>query len=421
MRDAQVGKNTGAWAMMNQIGLQLKRTKDGSVDTLAAMDYLFRYVDKNKGIMSVQALQEVTGTFGMSDLLPLMLRGEDAWRKYRDEVDKTNSVMNNDAVKAADAFRQSVDKLGLSFEGLWNKISQGAGTEGSILKTTVDWWAQNIPWLTNEAIKIGRILNKTPSELAPKFVKFMTTDIRSTADDFIKEKAENLKQDAAYSRKHPGGHFERTGMGSGHWVKYKEFDAKPIQSQLQGLGWTPAQATGIAANISRESGGNPGITGDSGKAYGIAQWHPDRQANFARWAGKDIRGTSLSEQVAFIDWELRNTEKEAGDRLRQTTTPGDAAAVVSQYYERPGAAGYEARRRAEMATAMEPGPAVEAPYAGGATAQGGSVSTTQTENNGSVKVDINFNNAPPGMQSTVQSQGPVTPSTKIGWSMPGVL
>ena len=87
-----------------------------------------------------------------------------------------------------------------------------------------------------------------------------------------------------------------------------------------GAGWTPAQAAGIVANLEAESSLNPAAVGDGGKAYGIAQWHPDRQANFATTIGRDIRGSSFEDQLAFVHAELQTTEKRAGEALRATTT-----------------------------------------------------------------------------------------------------
>jgi hypothetical protein len=105
-------------------------------------------------------------------------------------------------------------------------------------------------------------------------------------------------------------------------------------------GWTSAQAAGIVGNLQAESGPNLKINavGDNGKAYGIAQWHPPRQRDFARIFKKDIRQSSFQEQLEFIDWELKNTEKRAGNFLRQAKTPEVAAAMVDMYYERSSGA-----------------------------------------------------------------------------------
>lgn len=100
-------------------------------------------------------------------------------------------------------------------------------------------------------------------------------------------------------------------------------------------GWTRNQAIGIAANLMRESGFGAGAVGDSGKAYGLAQWHADRQARFKQLFGHDIHQSTMQEQLAFVDYELRHNEKAAGDKLRGASTPGEAAGLVTKYYERP--------------------------------------------------------------------------------------
>lgn len=122
---------------------------------------------------------------------------------------------------------------------------------------------------------------------------------------------------------------------------------------FQGLGWTEDQATGIAANLSAESGFDPNAVGDGGKAYGVAQWHPDRQENFKKWAGKDIRQATLEDQLGFVHYELtQGAEVAAGKLLRAASNAQDAGAVVSRYYERPAQADAEAARRGNAAAQL---------------------------------------------------------------------
>lgn len=118
-----------------------------------------------------------------------------------------------------------------------------------------------------------------------------------------------------------------------------------VISELIKKGWSKEQAAGIAANLHEESGYKTDIVGDGGKAYGIGQWHPDRQANFKKAMGKDIRGSSLADQVAFVDWELRNTEKGAGNKLANARSAREAGGIVSKYYERPKDVEGNVRRR----------------------------------------------------------------------------
>lgn len=115
-------------------------------------------------------------------------------------------------------------------------------------------------------------------------------------------------------------------------------------------GWTEEQAMGIAANLQQESGFRHDAVGDGGNAYGIAQWHKDRQENFRRFSGKSIRESTPAEQLEFVNYELtKGAEKSAGDRLRMADNAYDAATTVSQYYERPADREGEAQRRGQLA------------------------------------------------------------------------
>jgi len=138
----------------------------------------------------------------------------------------------------------------------------------------------------------------------------------------------------------PGGPYKSGGTAQSKAMAY-----------FQGQGWTKEQAAGLVANFMRESQLNPQAVGDKGAAYGIGQWHPDRQAEFARYFGHSIRGSSLEEQLAFSHLELtRGKERAAGERLRKATSYHEAGSVVSRYYERPAAADYEAAQRGALAS-----------------------------------------------------------------------
>ena len=100
-------------------------------------------------------------------------------------------------------------------------------------------------------------------------------------------------------------------------------------------GWTKEQAAGFAANISIESNFKTNETGDNGQAYGLAQWHPDRQKDFKIWAKKDIRDSTFEEQLEFIQYELTKG-KESGNAsyIMAAKTPSEAAKAIDDVYER---------------------------------------------------------------------------------------
>lgn len=128
--------------------------------------------------------------------------------------------------------------------------------------------------------------------------------------------------------------------------------AEGIMGRLMQWGWTREQAAGIAANLFHESGFDATATGDGGQAYGLAQWHPDRQAAFAKFAGHDIRNSTLDEQLAFMNYELTNgAERQAGALMRAATNSRQASDIMTMQYERPANAELKAMERG--ATAMQ--------------------------------------------------------------------
>jgi hypothetical protein len=133
------------------------------------------------------------------------------------------------------------------------------------------------------------------------------------------------------------------------------------------------------ANVQRESHGNDRAIGDSGHAFGLAQWHEDRQENFKKFAGKDIRDSTHAEQVAFIDYELRKgSEQAAGNALKKSSDAAEAASIISKKYERPRDADGEAQKRADTAKMLLSGMPMDKSVNTGASA---AVASNQTTNN----------------------------------------
>lgn len=131
-------------------------------------------------------------------------------------------------------------------------------------------------------------------------------------------------------------------------------NAKTAFDFFIGQGWTPEQAAGLVANLQAESGQklDPNIFGDGGAGYGIAQWHGSRQRDFQREMGKPLKGSSLEDQLKFVQWELEHTEKRAGRMLKNAKSAAEAAAIVDQYYER--SSGIHREKRIKLAQNLMP-------------------------------------------------------------------
>lgn len=175
--------------------------------------------------------------------------------------------------------------------------------------------------------------------------------------------------------------------------------AQAAYDYFRSQGRSRTEALGMVANIDRESQFLPDNVGDNGSAYGIGQWHPDRQKLFEQHMGKNIRDSTFAEQLQFYDWELKNKYPLADANLRMARNPQEAAQAVSYGYEVPANLGDEGSIRGEMADqwASKLGdaklPTAAGPSAGGAASQ-------------NLRVEIDHRNAPPGSSVRVKSASP---------------
>jgi hypothetical protein len=217
-----------------------------------------------------------------------------------------------------------------------------------------------------------------------------------------------------------GGRFSRwiSGMVGG---RGNQASTNDVMLQLQGNGWGKNQAAGIAANLFAESKFDPTAVGDNGHAYGIGQWHEDRQKLFAKWSGHDIHGSSLPEQLKFVDYELRHGDGQsqiAGRALPLVHSADAAGRIVSQYYERPADVEGEARRRGGLAGAIAAtpeGPSVDPVGPAGedraTRAQAGQAPAPQ--------VNVTVHNALPGTHVEAKSPDGGYLPTKVNYSLRG--
>lgn len=144
-----------------------------------------------------------------------------------------------------------------------------------------------------------------------------------------------------------GGASPSTGVGD---PGTHDGRVKAALDFFQSKGWSKAQAIGIIANLEGESGMRPlQAQYGGGPGFGLAQWEGPRQAEFRKFAGKDIRQSTFQDQLNFIQHELTTSERGAASRLRGATNAADAAAIVCRYYERPADIVGDSRERAIIA------------------------------------------------------------------------
>lgn len=140
----------------------------------------------------------------------------------------------------------------------------------------------------------------------------------------------------------------------GHFIIIIMSDIKTrnrLISMFVDKGYTQNQAIGIVANLQAESGFRTKAHGDrglvKGGSHGIAQWNRERLDKLKEMYGDGW--DKLENQVAYVDWELRNTEKVAGDALRKARTIEEATRIFTTEYERPKDKHLRANERIKIA------------------------------------------------------------------------
>lgn len=108
-------------------------------------------------------------------------------------------------------------------------------------------------------------------------------------------------------------------------------------------GYSKTAAAAIVSNLKHESGFNPTIKGDNGKARGYAQWHPPRYNKLA--TKFDL--TTDEGNLNAVDYELRNDFPSVFESLSNAKTAAEAAEIFDKKYEK--SAGLTTRQRMNYA------------------------------------------------------------------------
>lgn len=467
LEDAAYNRNSQALILMNQLGISLTRTKTGAVDATRALRQVAEAIARQGG--NVQAQRLIARTFGVEQLLPMLQKGAAGIEQYVAQARALGSVMGGDQIQAAKDYAQNVVKLDLAIDGLKASIGNAlipvlspllaqlsewvtknrdliATKVGEFVKGIADW-VKSVDWgkvargigsfvdalggVKGVAIALAAITFAGPiagvisligqvTKLAALLAPLAANPVVLGILGITYSKGLNKGEDEELARRR--GMAPTIDVGPVPGVGSGSASATDPVAFFQSKGWSKEQAAGIVANLQAESGMRPDAVGDSGNAYGVAQWHPDRQRNFKNWSGKDIRSSTLDEQLAFVHYELTaGLERAAGDQLKQAKSAGEAGDIVSRYYERPKDADDEASRRAIAANQLSGGAPMAPVYAsGGAAARpqaGSSAAPAGGVVGGKVLVEVVLVGATQGVRANVRSSGNVEATTRIRTSM----
>ena len=176
IRGAANGADPHAMLLLQKMGVQIARNKDGTVDYYSTQMRLMKAIQEQH---SVQAQREAAGTFGMGGLLPMIQQG--TWDADKARAYRQGLVPTEAEIAQAKAFNEDISDLRASAEGLGNTI-------GSSLIPVLDPLVKGIAhWLDQNRAMIA-------DKLAAAVQKFVEWISKINWDD-VAEKAKSLWDD----------------------------------------------------------------------------------------------------------------------------------------------------------------------------------------------------------------------------------
>lgn len=426
MQGAVNGRAPEALALMSAWRIGLHRTADGAIDTSRALLDVSKAIQSNiRAGGTVQSARQIAQAFGVESLLPLLMKGPAAIQALVREFDNLHAAMDGQAIRQADEYAQNISKLEISVESLRNSLGNALIP---VLQPAIQLMTEWLAVPENKEKLIQGVAGAV-RWLSDEVKSFDWEKAKKGASDFFEliSDAYELLRKVGRTTSRIGDGFERMGNAlRGNGLSTNAELAAGINGNttsavqfFESRGWSHAQALGIAANLQAESKVDPTAEGDNGHAYGIAQWHKDRQEAFRKWAGNWIGNSTLEQQLGFVDYELKQGgEKQAGAALAGASTPEQAASIVSRLYERPQAADAEAASRAQLASRLSGlyGPS-GAPVAPANQPDQGDIQASLSKGESLVKVDIHLKGAPHGTRTSVSSSRNVDTNVRTGSTM----
>jgi hypothetical protein len=159
IRAAANGADPHAMLLLQKMGVQIARNKDGTVDYYSTQMRLMKAI---QGQRSVQAQREAANTFGMGGMLPMIQQG--TWEADKARAIRQGLVPTDAEIAKAKAFNEDIADLRGSAEGLGNAI-------GSSLIPVLDPVVKGLSrWLDQNRAAIADKL----AEAVQKFVTWVS-------------------------------------------------------------------------------------------------------------------------------------------------------------------------------------------------------------------------------------------------------
>ena len=135
LQDAAVGRNRQAATMLSQMGVSIRRDKNGVVDTALAYRDLSGVISK---IADPNIQKEITDVFGMGEMLPLIREGGSALDNYIATARRVGLVQSVEQVEANKRAADSWNHLKTAVDGLGTSLGNVIAKHAHI-DSIADW------------------------------------------------------------------------------------------------------------------------------------------------------------------------------------------------------------------------------------------------------------------------------------------
>ncbi len=246
--------------------------------------------------------------------------------------------MVQDAVAANAAWT----RFGQDFAGITNRIEdEWSGTTTKMLTATSNW-IENNKGLADSFTKVGvGILSLGALRPAAWVMRLLglgsvvdaATPVAATAASVAG--IIDMVQHASTSAT---DNYDMTNQDMGKQTPAGvKATADTLRAVMKAHGMPDASIAGIVGNVIAESAADPTRQQVGGPGYGLAQWSPDRQAQFKSVMGNDIHGSTAKQQAQFM-WQELNQPQYAPvlkGLMSGKLSPSQSAALFEGGYEMP--------------------------------------------------------------------------------------
>lgn len=397
-------------SLLGRLGLTLKRNADGGIDSADALIKLSQVFRQMPFYQAAQFAQQL----GISNELLFQLTNGDLAGKTADEMKKLGQNGFDSAAKKSHDLMDQLRDLGAQFEKIgaqvenafagkligylkqlntWLENNPAAAQKfidaiGLIIKSA-EWLGEKLTWVIDKLKDLDKATDGWSTKLLALALVLKVTGASSIIGGVLSLAGALLRVTGAAGLASTAigglmtvagplmglagagaigyGVGSLIGMGIdkllqsatgdknqslGGWLYDITHRDEHVKQFFSDRGYSSAATAGILANLESESHLSASAEGDHGTAYGLAQWHPDRQLDFKRLFGHDIRNSNFDEQLQFIDWELKNHPEYGLAMLRAAKSNDAAARAFSNYYERPADAAGAADKRGALASTI---------------------------------------------------------------------